>query len=193
MATVTRGGAVVSLLALIGVALGCAVPPPELAGGPFPEIGIADARRDEALGTRVRWGGTIVRVEPRRDETCFEIVRRPLGAQARPHATDDTDGRFLACAPGFYDPAIYAENREVTVIGTLRRPIVRNIGDYEYVYPRLEAESVYLWPEREPYPVYRDPYYDPFWSPFWFGGGVVLGGRGHRRHHHDGHRRHHDD
>jgi outer membrane lipoprotein len=126
-------------------------------------------------------------VTPRTDDTCFEIVRRPLDATARPRATDESDGRFIACATGFYDPAIYAEDRELTVVGTIVPPVSRPIGDYEYRYPRLAAEVVYLWEERAypvyapyPYGPYYGPwYYDPFWDPFWFGGGIRFR---HRRH-----------
>ena len=38
---------------------------------------------------------------------------------ARPLVTDASFGRFVACGPGFYDPAVYAKDRSLTVLGTV--------------------------------------------------------------------------
>ncbi len=158
------------LLSVVVCAIGaCAKPPPMLSGGPFSEISVLDAQARDLTGQRVRWGGSIVATTPQRDETCFEVVSRPLDREARPRRTDESDGRFLACAKGFFDPAVYAAGREVTVVGALQTPTVGKIGEYDYRYPRVAAEHVFLWPQREliePYYVYA-PWPDPFWYPFW--------------------------
>jgi outer membrane lipoprotein len=146
----------------------CPTPPPPLAGT-FPETTVEQAQQKDLTGQRVRWGGTIVTVTPGENDTCFEIVSRPLDAQARPRRTDETSGRFLACAPGFYDPAIYGVGRNVTVVGTLQASVVRKIGEHEYHYPQVSAEEVYLWPERVPAYTYYAPWPDPFWYPGWWG------------------------
>ena len=167
-----RRTAFLSLLAsAVGAcALGaCAKPPTMLSGGPFAEISVLEAQTRDLAGQRVRWGGSIVVTTPERDATCFEIVSRPLDREARPRRTDQSDGRFLACANGFFDPAVYAAGREATVVGALQTPTVGKIGEYEYRYPRVAAEHVFLWPKREPvepYYVYG-PWPDPFWYPFW--------------------------
>jgi outer membrane lipoprotein len=98
-----------SLLALSA----CARPPLDVAGE-FSMTTVRDAQIAERPGERVRWGGTIVETRPQRDETCIEIVSLPLDRRARPHQTDQTFGRFLACASGFYDPEIHARGRDVT-------------------------------------------------------------------------------
>jgi outer membrane lipoprotein len=153
------------LLLLVGA---CARPPAPLAVSPLAEVTVEQARQHDAGGQRVRWGGTIAAVTPRRDETCLEVVSRPLDDQARPRRTDQTDGRFIACAPGFYDPAIHTQGREVTVVGTVQSPTEGTIGEYAYRYARLAAERVYLWPERETQRVvYYGPWVEPLWYPYW--------------------------
>jgi outer membrane lipoprotein len=124
------------------------MPPADLARGPFSELAPSDLEPDALQGRRVRWGGEIVDVTPAKRETCLEVLARPLDWQARPRETDESYGRFLACRPGFDDPAVYEAGREVTVVGTVGRPVVGKVGDYDYRYPVVEAEAVHLWPER---------------------------------------------
>jgi outer membrane lipoprotein len=154
------------MLALALALAGCAATPRQLAVGPFDELTVAEAQRREAAGARVRWGGVIVGVTPRKEDTCIEVGSRRLDRQGRPQRGDESEGRFLACAPGFYDPAVYAKGRALTVVGTLRESVVRKIGEYDYTYPVVAAEQVHLWPKRpRVQPSYL--YYDPFWGPYW--------------------------
>ena len=130
---------------------GCFKPPARLAGT-FAQISVAEAQRGALSGQRVRWGGMIVSTTPEKEDTCFEILARPLNSEARPRRTDESEGRFIACAPGFYDPAVYSNGRELTVVGTLEQPEMRKIGEHEYQYSKVAAEAVYLWPKREESP-----------------------------------------
>jgi outer membrane lipoprotein len=149
-------------LVLLALAAACARPPAQLAGT-FAEITVSQAQQGAGDGTRVRWGGKIVSVGVEDRETCFDVVSRPLDRWARPRETDETEGRFLACAPGFWDPAVYEKDRAVTFVGVLAPPELRKIGDYEYPYPVLRAETVHLWPKR---PDREIVYYDPWFSPW---------------------------
>jgi outer membrane lipoprotein len=158
---------------LIGVVMlaACARPPRPIAGD-FPSVQVPDAQSGAHTGERVRWGGMIVQTRPETDRTCFEMVSLPLDARARPRIVDQTYGRFEACAPGFYDPEIYQQQREVTVVGTVEDVVAGNIGGYDYRFPRVAAETVYLWPERP------DPRYYPYYGGYggvWPGWGWGLG------------------
>jgi len=158
------------LLCVLPCALAaCVKPPAMLSGGAFSEATVEEAQARDLTGQRVRWGGSIVATDPGKDETCFELVGRPLDREARPRQTDQSDGRFLACAGGFFDPAVYAEGREISVVGTLQATTVRKIGEYEYRYPHVLAENVYLWPKREPLPAYyyNGPWAGPPWYSIW--------------------------
>ena len=179
--------AAVTLLALGG----CATVPAPLAGDNFSAVTPQQAVAGNASGERVRWGGEIIKVEPRSDATCFEVLSRELWSDARPKRRDQSDGRFVACTKGFYDPAVYTRGRDLTVTGNVAGTEQHKVGEYEYTYPRVDADRVYLWPERrfaEGYPYYG-PYwgwYDPFWGPSywgaWWAPPVVIV-HGHHGHH----------
>ena len=156
-------------LALVG---GCVTTPEPLLGE-FAAVTPQTAQNQHATGQRVRWGGKIIKNTLSQNETCFELLGNNLDTNGRPVEDDKTQGRFISCAPGFYEPTVYAKGRELTVVGTLGEPVSGKIGNYDYHYPRIAAQTVYLWPEREEsYPVppgYYDPFYDPFFGPFGYG------------------------
>ena len=155
----------VAVFLLLG---GCATIPAPLKSGSFAAISLQAAQSGQGIGQRVRWGGSIESTQPRQSDTCLQIVSRPLDDSARPEHTDQSPGRFIACIPGFLDPAIYAKGRDVTVTGTLQPPETRRIGEFPYVFPRIAADNVHLWQKREKAD-YGDPFYDPFWSPWPYG------------------------
>lgn len=185
------------LLVLVAVVAGCARPPRQLAGD-FPPLTVAEAQRSGATGERVRWGGEIVRTTPADGQTCFEVVQKPLDGEARPRPGDETMGRFIACASGFYDPAVYGPRRDLTVVGVVDDLADGTVGESTYRFPRLRADTVWLWAPRPARVYYADPwpywggvyggYYGPYWgatwspypyywgpgwwgSPYWYGGG----------------------
>jgi outer membrane lipoprotein len=156
------------ILSLLSIAIaGCATAPKPLRGEFAPTAPEQSALSGQ-VGDLVRWGGRIISVEPSPQQTCFEIVARELSSNARPvQAEDHSLGRFIACRAGFYDPAIFTDERDVTFTGRIVGFESRRIGEYDYRYPRLAAEVVYLWPVR----VAQDRVYfnDPFW-PGYYGG-----------------------
>lgn len=120
-----------------------------------------------AQGSQVRWGGQIIKTEPEADKTCFFVLSRPLDRSARPEPDGASQGRFVACHQGFYDPAVYTKGRDVTFTGSVHGSVTDKVGKYDYAYPRVQAQTVYLWPKRKPVVRYRDPFYtNPFWGPF---------------------------
>jgi outer membrane lipoprotein len=137
--------------------------PARLAQGPFANITQHMAQTENLVGQRVRWGGSIASVNPAKNETCIQVVSHPLDSAARPEDSDQTDGRFVACAPAFYDPAVYAIGRDVTVVGILQSPQSDKIGKYDYLFPRVAADDIYLWPKPK---IYQNYYPYPYYSPF---------------------------
>src|SRR4051794_33607901 len=98
---------------------GCATVPAPVAGTDFSTLTPQQAIAQNAGSARVRWGGEIIKVEPKNDSTCFEVLARELYSDARPNRHDGNDGRFIACSKGFYDPAVYTRGRDLTVVGKL--------------------------------------------------------------------------
>ena len=136
-----------------------------------PDIATVHANIDNYVGEKVRWGGSIEKVNNTPSNTVLEIVGRPLDDQGRPIQSDQSPGRFLVEATGFLDPAIYARGRLITVVGVIKGKVTQNIGDYTYTFPELTAYSYYLWPKRQNV-YYVNPYwYDPWypWYPYGYG------------------------
>lgn len=161
------------MLVLSVIVCGCASQHPAFLREPLPDN--ADFARVSAdiaahAERRVRWGGSVVRVENQAQRSVLEIVERPLNSEGRPQSLH-SNGRFLAHVAGFLDPLVYTQGREVTVMGTVAGSEVAKIGDYEYRYPVIRVEQLYLWNVQVPLPPsYRDPYwYDPWypWYPWW--------------------------
>jgi len=157
--------ALAAAVALLG---GCATVPQPLQGN-YANVTTTAAQQGGAGGTQVRWGGEIIKTEPGPQQTCFYLLSRPLDQQARPKAGTDGDsqGRFVACREGFYDPEVFTRGREMTVTGTLHGTVSQKVGEFDYAYPRVEADVVYLWPKRQlvQRAYYGPGFYDPFWGP----------------------------
>lgn len=168
-----------TLAAAFALLAGCATIPKPLEGT-YTDVSTSSAQQGGAGGNRVRWGGEIIKTEPGPQQTCFYLLSRPLDSQARPKTgnTGENLGRFVACRNGFYDPEVFVRGRELTVTGTLHGTVSQKVGDFDYAYPRVEADVVYLWPKRPVISAYPPGYYDPFWGPgfgpYW--GGYPYGG-----------------
>ncbi len=103
---------------------------------PFPE------------GSRMVWGGEIIRVENLPARTRIEILAYPLDGNERPLLDEPSQGRFLVEQEGYLEAADYPSRRLVTVLGVLKRRVDGRVGDAPYRYPLLEAEQIHLWPLR---------------------------------------------
>jgi len=150
----------------------CATAPKPLQGE-FSTVTPRDSVASQQVGAPVRWGGRIIETKPSQGETCFQLISRPLNASGRPTtaSTDASDGRFIACRAGFYDPAVFEAGRDVTFIGKVDGFANTRIGDYDYRLPKLAADVIYLWPEQRQVEVVPYPYgpwgpgpYGPYWG-----------------------------
>ncbi|MEO8801822.1 MAG: Slp family lipoprotein [Rudaea sp.] len=164
----------IAALAVLMLA-GCATVPPQLAGDQFSTMTPQQAVASASHGERVRWGGELLKVEPKSDSTCFEVMSRPLWSDARPKRRGESSGRFIACSKGFYDPELYRKGRDLTVVGQVDGSEQHKVGEYNYTYAHVAADHVHLWPVRDdrdqygPWPRYYDPFWGPY-DPFWGGG-----------------------
>jgi len=135
-----------------------------------PTLEMVRGHVQQYIGTDVRWGGSIVKVENRPAETVLEIVARPLQDYGRPAEEGESSGRFLARYSGFLDPMIYTKGRSVTVVGKIAGEEQRPIDKYTYGFPVVAIENYYLWEPLPSMPAYQPPYfYDPWWPypPSW--------------------------
>lgn len=168
---------VLPLAFVLAATLTACVSVPKPLQGTFSPLTPEAAARGQVSGELVRWGGHIVSVVPGRGHSCFEIVAVPLGDSGRPRDVDQSLGRFIACRAGFYEPEVFEEGREVTISGRIDGFEMRKVGDYDYSYPRVAADVVYLWPVQRPEHYYNAYPYGPWYGP-WYGG--WYGGWGRR-------------
>ena len=156
-----RTGSLIILTALLFSA--CTTIPEQLKGEYAPLLPENTTEKD--LQTPVRWGGVLLETRPEADHTCFEILSKQLQRSMRPGSSDQASGRFIACKPGFYDPEVFEQGREVTVTGKIIYIDVRKVGEYDYHFPVVDIEFMSLWPERRE-PRYYD-YYGPYRPYYW--------------------------
>lgn len=154
-------------ISLAALSAGCATTPLPATDKLVSPLTPADAVAQGQPGMMVRWGGLIVETRPGKGETCFEISSRPLDSGGEPLDTDRTFGRFIACANGFHEPSVYTALRKLTVVGVLEPPVKGTIGEHEFIFPRIKADAIHLWPAMAVRPYPYPPYHDPFWNwPF---------------------------
>ena len=137
---------------------------PEQLRGDYSNI-TPETTKDSDIQTRIRWGGVILETRPEDNHTCFEILSKYLESSMRPSDEDQTEGRFVACRPGFYDPEVFQKGREVTVTGDIIHIDVRKVGDFDYRFPVVDIDFISLWPK----PIEVRPYdfYGPYAPYYW--------------------------
>ena len=153
----------VILIAILG---GCASKPPDaISKIPSENPSLMRVRLDidSFIGSEVRWGGIINKVENKAAKTWVELVRQKLRENGKPRASGKSDGRFIASFEGFIDPVVYEVGRPLTVVGTIEGKTKRPIGEYNYTFPIVTVEGSYLWKAESEV---RDPYYPQSWWYF---------------------------
>lgn len=125
-------------------------------------------RRDtlslDLAGPAVEWIGEIAASLRDDGDTCF-ILRQT--ADESGHTTLAAEP-FVACALGFFDPAIFGAGRELRVKGNLGPALPRRIGGSVLNHPVVAGAFIELLPPRPRY-YYGPPsryYYDPFYYPY---------------------------
>lgn len=157
---------------IVSILIGCASrAPAPISKIPAGNLSVAEVGTDTArfIGTEVRWGGVITKVENKATRTWVEVLSRELRKNGQPKVVGESGGRFIASFQGFADPVVYRVGHLLTVLGSIEGQTTRPIGEYAYSFPVVAVTASYLW-RMEPEPVqyeYPPPwwYYDPW--PFY--------------------------
>ncbi len=144
----------IPLLSLILLLASCATIPPALQGE-YSSLTPAQAKANHSMNQKVRWSGLIIHTINKKDKTCFEIVQTETDKSLRPKRIIPKNGsRFLACKEGFLEPQAF-DKRMVAITGNLVAYTKQNIGQYEYEYPVVKTDVIYIWRKQAPInPVY---------------------------------------
>lgn len=171
------------LALLLPILAGCTVSPiPKplrMAAEHQPTFADIAARPDAYRGRAVLLGGTIIQTTNLPRTTEIEVLQKPLDHyDDQPEISDRSSGRFLVRCPGFWDSAVYAKNRDITVAGTVEGKESRSLDQIQYSYPVINCQGIHLWPNQLPAYAYPPPYgygpwwrggpgYYPYWYPYW--------------------------
>ena len=135
----------------------CASLPPTFDNAPATEVNYNQVREDLARhhNTLVRWGGVIVSTENIENISLMEITYYPLDHYGRPRLDETSDGRFVIKSAKALNPAIYATEREIIVLGVIDGDIKRAISNEKRAWmPLINSTAIHLWPIN-----YRGNYY----------------------------------
>jgi outer membrane lipoprotein len=151
-----------------------------------PPVSFAELRTDPGgyKGRTVILGGEILQTTNLRDATRIEVLQRPLNVSESPQLTDATGGRFMALCKEYLDPAVYAQERRITVAGQVMGTYEGKVGEADYTYPLISCEETHVFPSATAELLrnaanpwwYTRPYYYPwvvgaypypFWGPYW--------------------------
>ncbi len=161
---------------------GCASRLPQsIEQAPGESIAIAQVQKtpQSFLGKEVRWGGDILEVANTGDHTDVLVLGRELSKKGEPVVDGQVDARFIARFAGFREPAVFPQDKRLTVSGVISGVEQRKVGEYSYPYPVVEVRESHLWPDprpRDEHRYYYGPYYGwgpyyryPWWGyPYWW-------------------------
>ena len=104
------------------------------------------ARPELGAGKQVLWGGVIMKTVNLKDKTQIEVLAFPLNSRERPKIDQPPLGRFIVEKQGFLEPANYASQRQITVLGTVTGTLPGQVGESDYNYPLVTHTQHTLWP-----------------------------------------------
>ncbi|QCR35980.1 Slp family lipoprotein [Nissabacter sp. SGAir0207] len=164
----------VALFGLTALALsGCVSVPDEIKGTtPTPQQNLAAVQNAPQLyvGQEARFGGSVVSMdnEPRR--TRLEIAAVPLDSAARPILGERSTGRVVAYINGFVDP-VDLRGQLVTVVGPITGSERGKIGQTDYTFVVMNANSYKRWRLQQQVVMPPGPTGPWGWGPGWGGPG----------------------
>jgi outer membrane lipoprotein len=98
------------------------------------DVGVVEITYSQALqvlnskeDVLVRWGGIIIEVQNEEKFSILQVKFYPLNYLGRPQIDKLSEGHFVIKGAEFPNPVVYAENMEITVVGTLKGNIERTV------------------------------------------------------------------
>ncbi|MBE3656780.1 starvation-inducible protein [Vibrio navarrensis] len=112
------------------------------------------AKQQGQVTEEVRLGGVIAKVDNLSDKTRIELVNLPISKEGKPDIGQEPSGRFVVYLPGYLEPVAFSQGRLMTVVGQAGGEEKGKIGDYDYVFPVIQAYGHRLWTIEERVRVY---------------------------------------
>ena len=136
-------------LLMLCLLLGSCTSLPQTMKGHMKDIPYAEVngKVNHSSNVPVRLGGIIVDVVNEESFSLVQVLFHPLNYFGRPQLYKPAEGRFFIKSTEFFDPLVYTNNTEITVVGTLNGDIERKIGKRIIQIPLILSKNIYLWPK----------------------------------------------
>jgi outer membrane lipoprotein len=95
---------------------------------------------------QVVWGGELLEVRNREQNSELVVLAYPLDSGQRPQRRENSVGRFIAIMPGYIERYDYPSHRYITIAGKLDGSRDELIGEQHYQHALLKADTWHLWP-----------------------------------------------
>lgn len=99
------------------------------------------------VGTRVLWGGRIIKTLPLARTTRIEVLAYPLDEEGWPEFNRPSLGRFMIIQQGFLEPTDFTRGRHISVVGRIGELLDGHVGEARYQFPVIHAQQLHLWPK----------------------------------------------
>ncbi|NLC69785.1 MAG: hypothetical protein GX751_00330, partial [Desulfuromonadaceae bacterium] len=119
------------ILSSLFIFAGCSHPISKAARqGVDPSVNLQIIKENPAIhvGKTLLLGGLIVGNRSEDEGSELEVYSYRLGLGGEPVAAREKEGRFLAKTNEFLDPVLFAQNRLITLTGTLEGEITRTLA-----------------------------------------------------------------
>ena len=104
---------------------------------------------DSFKGVVVEWGGRIVSITNRANQSQLEIISYPLDNNGKPLLEKRPQGRFIATSDEYLESADYRKGRRVTLNGPITALHEGAVGEARYTFPHIAIDSITLWPLKD--------------------------------------------
>lgn len=168
---------------VLSAGCGTSVVPPELEAQVDKGLSLSTVQLNpgQYQGKTVLWGGRILKVINKSRGSLLEVLQFPLDSDDRPDDSSASQGRFVVSMSGFFDPAVYSQDRAVTVVARVTGAVEAPVGQYAYTFIYLRGDMVKLWPQTYDQPMpdatfgigvdfgpaYPPPYWGGPYYPWW--------------------------
>jgi outer membrane lipoprotein len=123
---------------------------PKVLQGDYSPLTPYQAKQQHITMEAVRWSGQIIQVINDENKTCFVVVSSETDSSLRPkRMIPKNGGRFIACKAEFLEPEAFAD-KLVTITGTLSQYTTEKVGEYDYEYPVVSTDKIYIWSHSRP-------------------------------------------
>ena len=130
---------------LIVILLSSCASIPEVLQGEYSVLTPTQAKESHQVNEKVRWSGIIIQTINRKNKTCFEVVESVTDKTLKPvKILPKNNSRFIACKNGFMEPLAF-NKRMVTITGKISGYTKQKVGDFDYEYPVIETDIIYIW------------------------------------------------